>query len=277
MARIRTIKPEFFTSLTLARVSRSARLTFIGLWTYCDDDGRGRDEARLVKAAIWPLDDDVSAADVEADLAELAAAGLIQRYAVEGSRYLAVRNWNEHQKIGHPTPSKIPAPPARRSEDVTPPPEDFTRPPENLMKPPESLMLERKGKEGNREAPPERRGERLSEDERKVVEHYRAVHPKRFRGGTPPKVLRLLRAALKSYPADELCRAIDGNAASQFHRENGHLGLDLILRDASKIDYFLDLAQKQATATVEMTDEFGRMVPHKKNAAGEWVPVVSVA
>lgn len=109
MARIRTIKPEFFTSLTIADLPLSARLTFIGLWTHVDDDGRCVDEPRLVRAAVWPLDD-LRAADVEADLRLLHDASLIVRYEAGGRRYLAVRNWREHQRIDKPKPSKLPAP-----------------------------------------------------------------------------------------------------------------------------------------------------------------------
>ena len=113
MARIRTIKPEFFTSLAVASLELPARLTFIGLWTHCDDLGRCVDEARLIKAALWPLDDR-TAADVERDLCALGKVSLIVRYEVGGRRYLAVCGWSEHQRINRPTPSKIPAPPSPR-------------------------------------------------------------------------------------------------------------------------------------------------------------------
>lgn len=272
MARIRTIKPEFFTSLTLSTVSRDARLTFIGLWTYCDDDGRGRDESRLIKAAVWPLDDKVTVDVVERHLVELADAGLVQRYAVSGQRCVVVRNWKEHQKIDRPKASILPPPPSRRAEDAGAVVEPSTIPPRAVDEPSSG---ERKGKERKEHDATTRR--RLSSDEQTVVDHYRTVHPKRFRGDLPDKVLRLLRVALASYPAADLCRAIDGNAASQFHRENGHLGLDLILRDASKIDYFLELAQRRTAETQDMTDDFGRMVPHRRNETGDWVPVVSIA
>lgn len=267
MARIRTIKPEFFTSLTLSRVSRDARLTFIGLWTFCDDEGRGRDEPRLLKAALWPLDDQVTANKVSEHLTELADAKLVQRYAIDGERYFEVRNWKEHQKIDRPRESTMPPPPSRRADDSDP----STTVRRSLDE--DSLLerKERKGKESLREA------SSMTPDEQAVVDHYRTVHPKRFRGGPPPKVVRLLRAALKSYPAADLCRAIDGNAASPFHREHGHLGLDLILRDASKIDHFLGLAQQQAEEIREMTDDYGRMVPHRKNETGEWEPVLKVS
>jgi hypothetical protein len=116
------------------------------------------------------------------------------------------------------------------------------------------------------------RKESLSDEELFVLNHYRTLHPKRLRGGVPPKTLRLLRAALGSYPALDLCLAIDGNAASAFHRENNHMGLDLILRDANKIDYFMGLRETAAKEadTVEMTDDFGVMRMHRRNGNGKW-------
>src|SRR4051794_40691065 len=98
MARIRSIKPEVFSSLTIASLPLTARLTFIGLWTHVDDEGRCVDEARLVKAAVWPLDDR-TAADVESDLRVLSESSLILRYRVGERSYLTVLGWGEHQRI----------------------------------------------------------------------------------------------------------------------------------------------------------------------------------
>lgn len=109
MPRIRTIKPEFFTSDTVSELSLRARLTWIGLWTYCDDYGRCRDNAKLIKAAVWALDD-VTLRDIERDVLELQRAGLVQRYVVDGKNYMQVTSWSEHQKVSHPTASKIPEP-----------------------------------------------------------------------------------------------------------------------------------------------------------------------
>ena len=47
MARIRTIKPSIFSSLTVSSWPIEARWTFAGLLTYLDDAGRGIDEPRL--------------------------------------------------------------------------------------------------------------------------------------------------------------------------------------------------------------------------------------
>jgi hypothetical protein len=108
--RIRTIKPEFFHSETVHRLPLRARLTFIGLWCYCDDAGRAKDDARLVRAAVWPLDDEITVGDVAADLDALHAAGLVVRYEVDGRACLALPSFAEHQRINRPSPSKFPAP-----------------------------------------------------------------------------------------------------------------------------------------------------------------------
>jgi hypothetical protein len=110
MARIRSIKPGFFTSLdTAGALSREARLHFAGLWTYSDDEGRGVDDPRLIKAAVWPLEEDIDSVDVERLQSELHRAGRIVRYEVEGRRYFQVVNWHDHQKPNRPQKSKIPA------------------------------------------------------------------------------------------------------------------------------------------------------------------------
>lgn len=109
MARIRSLKPEAFTSETLAGCSVAARWTFAGLWTYVDDDGRGRANAGLIKAAVWPLDEDVSPKQVGQILDELEACRLICRYEVDGKSYLHVVNFTEHQHPNRPLPSKLPA------------------------------------------------------------------------------------------------------------------------------------------------------------------------
>lgn len=110
MARIRTIKPDFFTSLTIADLPKPTRLTFIGLWTHVDDKGRCVADPRLIKAAVWPLDDDVTANDVAADLRILSESSLITHYTVGERSYLVVNGFAEHQRINRPGESKLPGP-----------------------------------------------------------------------------------------------------------------------------------------------------------------------
>lgn len=110
MARIRTIKPEFPQSESMGRVSRDARLLFILLWTICDDAGRSRGDARLLKGLLYPYDE-VTFKQIEAWLTELEGEGCLVLYSREGSRYVAIRNWLTHQKIDKPSKSKFPDPP----------------------------------------------------------------------------------------------------------------------------------------------------------------------
>lgn len=131
MARIRTLKREFFEDDKVVALSIRARLTFAGLiCCHVDDYGRGKDDARLIRAAVWPLDDDVTVEDVAEDLREINLQGLIVRYdeltsgrrglrpkkprtpVAHVAKYLCIPSWSSHQKVSHPTKSKIPPPPA---------------------------------------------------------------------------------------------------------------------------------------------------------------------
>ena len=118
MARIRSIKPEFFTSEVIASLPLSARLTFVGLWTYVDDNGVGLDNARLIVASVWPLEPDpreILQRTLE-DLRSLVRAGsddpIMVRYTLAGRRYLYISHWEEHQKVSHPRKPRYPLPPA---------------------------------------------------------------------------------------------------------------------------------------------------------------------
>lgn len=113
MARIRTIKPAFFTSDDVAEVSIPARLLFVGLWTEADKLGRLEYRPKQIKARLFPHD----AIDVAPLLAELAAAGLIQFYedAAGGQSFIAIPTWERHQRVHPKEPdSACPVPPAFR-------------------------------------------------------------------------------------------------------------------------------------------------------------------
>jgi hypothetical protein len=129
MPRIRSIKPSFFRSDDVSALPFRARLTWIGLWTHCDDQGRAKDNAKLIKGDIWPLDN-VNLRDIEEDLATLADHGRIVRYEVDGKRYLEIVNWHAHQVISKPTPSRIPPPAEGRIVVDEEPPEDVDDGPE---------------------------------------------------------------------------------------------------------------------------------------------------
>lgn len=146
MARIRTIKPMMFKSFTVCSLPFEGRWLFAGLFTYCDDDGRGVDDARLIKAELFALDEKTTAAKVEKHLTAMATEGddpPICRYqGPDGRRYLHFPKWKEHQRISHPAKSTIPACPLHWDEDLR---SDSGAAPEPSGKP------FRRNKEGNKE------------------------------------------------------------------------------------------------------------------------------
>lgn len=111
MARIRTIKPEFWQHPKTGSVSRDARLLFLGLLNESDDEGRMRYSAKRLAGVLFPFDEDVSPHDIDTWCSELAKAGLVERYAVEDAFYLAVPGFTEHQRISHARPSTLPEKP----------------------------------------------------------------------------------------------------------------------------------------------------------------------
>jgi hypothetical protein len=102
MPRIRTIKPDFFTSKTLASVSRVSRLTFIGLWTLCDDLGVYQDIPKKIAGELYPFED-VTGAEIDNQLNELVDAGLLFRVSENGKDFIIISSWDEHQKIDRPS------------------------------------------------------------------------------------------------------------------------------------------------------------------------------
>jgi hypothetical protein len=107
MARIRSIKPEFWTSEQVAECSPNARLLFIGMWNFCDDQGIHPASVKTLKMQIFP-GDGFSLSDIENMVIELMHQKLLFFYQAEGKGYWFVTGWN-HQKIDKPN-KKYPLP-----------------------------------------------------------------------------------------------------------------------------------------------------------------------
>jgi hypothetical protein len=106
MARIRTIKPEFWTDEKVVSLSPLARLLFIGMWNFVDDYGRSEFSPIRLKMQILPAD----AVEIGGLLGEIVEAGLITIYSVGDKRFFEVRGFTKHQKVDHRSASKIPPP-----------------------------------------------------------------------------------------------------------------------------------------------------------------------
>lgn len=97
MARIRSIKPQFWTSEQIADCSPNARLLFIGLWNFCDDYGVHPASPARLKMEVFPSDP-FSKADIREMVDELLQVDLLKEYDVGGQRYWLVTGWASHQK-----------------------------------------------------------------------------------------------------------------------------------------------------------------------------------
>lgn len=125
--RIRTIKPEFWTSESIGRLSRDARLLFIALWSFADDSGKGRGAFATLSGALFPFDRDAMER-MPSWFDELEREGMAKRYvASDGNTYYMIPKWLKHQKIEKPSQSRIPdftegSPnPPRNLPDISPP------------------------------------------------------------------------------------------------------------------------------------------------------------
>lgn len=108
MGRIRSVKPDICQHEVMATLTDAAERTFVRLWTHADDDGRGIDNVKLIKAAIYPLNDEKTEDVIDALLDELAGRGFLVRYEVDGRRYFQIPNFTDHQKPRHKVDSKHP-------------------------------------------------------------------------------------------------------------------------------------------------------------------------
>lgn len=120
MARIRTIKPEFWSSPTIGRVSRDARLLFLGLLNEADDEGRMVYEVKRLAGVLFGFDLAIGPKTIAKWVAQLERVGLVVVYKSEdGGQYLWIVGFREHQRVSHPYPSKLPPPPfTERSVNV---------------------------------------------------------------------------------------------------------------------------------------------------------------
>lgn len=102
MARIRSVKPEYWTSEQVMHMSRDARLLFIGLWNFCDDNGIHPASALTLKAQVFPADL-LTADQVMAFVDEMIEQGLVEEYEAGGRAFWRVTGWHSHQRIEYPT------------------------------------------------------------------------------------------------------------------------------------------------------------------------------
>lgn len=100
MARIRSIKPEFWTDDDMLELSDSCALFFVALWNFCDDEGKIQNQPRTISKLTgrW------SAEKVKLFIKNLEKSGKLRESLC--SAWLQVVNWN-HQRINRPIQPKV--------------------------------------------------------------------------------------------------------------------------------------------------------------------------
>jgi len=282
MPRIRSIKPEFWTSEQVTACSREARLLFIGMWSFSDDAGRHPASIARLKMEVLPGDPiEISALDPW--IQELIDNELVLEYEVDEKKYWQVTGWKKHQRIEKPT-IKFPGPGSkirrpvgeessngRRIVD-----EGSTTTPGGLDPGLEWSGEERSGvdkrkihtglDDGQQPAPPLAAGELFpvghkqkpkQVDINPVIVAYQKHHP-RARPGRKERLL--IRDRIKEgYTIGDLLRAIEGCHRSPHHCGENSRGvkyqsLSLIFRDSSHVAMFLEFAATPNKDTVRKVD-----------------------
>ena len=145
MARIRTIKPDFFRHEELfeleCETGMPIRVAFAGLWTAADKEGRFEWKPRMLKLDCLPYDE----IDFSRVLDALWTRGFIERYIVQGVEYGFIPSWKEHQFINNrEKDSELPIPNENNTLTREPRVNDASATPQSNFQ----GEGERKGKEG---------------------------------------------------------------------------------------------------------------------------------
>lgn len=274
MARIRSVKPEFWSDPDVVALPMAARLLFIGCWNHADDYGVLKDDPGRLKLQVLP-GDDVDAAEL-VDLL-VAANLLLRRVAPDGTRVLVVRTFCEHQRIdkraagrwGHPD-EFVESPDC--SDTPAPSPPIPTTPADS----PPRTGLEGTGLEGTStpssdsppprlSAVPDRPSPSATDAVRTVFDAWIESTGRTSRTVLDSKRRRCIANALKSYPLDDVVDAVRGWKHSPHHRgENDqrtvYNELDVLLRNAGQIEKFRDLERRGSSSPPSVSEAFEQVV-----------------
>lgn len=99
MARIRTIKPEFWEDEKIGALPIPCRLFFIGCWNFADDYGVIKGNAALLKSQIFPYDETLRVSEVKKWIDALVNARMLVPIIHKEESYYVIRTFRSHQVI----------------------------------------------------------------------------------------------------------------------------------------------------------------------------------
>lgn len=106
MARIRTIKPEFWKHEDLSELPEATHMLAAALLNHADDEGYFNANPGLIKSECCPLRE--PSVSIQDSLISLSRIGYIRLFkGADGKRYGQVVTFDDHQRVNRPTASKI--------------------------------------------------------------------------------------------------------------------------------------------------------------------------
>ena len=192
MARIRTIKPEFFTSEDIVSLPAFARLLYIALWCEADREGRFAWKPKTFKIRYFPADNVV----ITELCSELIESGLVVLYG-DGLAYIP--KFSRHQHVNpRESKSELPDPtaPNLRVIHASPPVTD--------------TQVGREGREGK---------EHASSTHEKSFEEFWKIYPKKKAKGDAEKFW--LKMKPNEHLVDEILQAVQRATTSVSWLKNG--------------------------------------------------------
>ena len=106
------VHTSMWASGQVSKLSRDARLLYVGMITLGDDDGRLKGSPALIRSQLYPYDEDVKVADVERWIKEIEAQKLVVGYCIGDECFFYHPKWEDYQHIREDRrrESNIPAP-----------------------------------------------------------------------------------------------------------------------------------------------------------------------
>ena len=99
MARIRTIKPEFWEDEKIAKLPMPCRLFYIGTWNFADDQGVFRGNPAILKSRIFPYDESLRVSEISKWLDALVEVRMLIPVSYNNESYYIIRAFQNHQKF----------------------------------------------------------------------------------------------------------------------------------------------------------------------------------
>lgn len=99
MARIRTIKPDYWEDEKVGKLPIPCRLLFIGCWNFADDFGIIKGSPTLLKSQIFPYDENLRVSEIKKWIDALVDARMLVPIIHAEESYYLIRTFRSHQVL----------------------------------------------------------------------------------------------------------------------------------------------------------------------------------